>query len=321
MKRISHKSIRAIGEAMVEMAPVADGLYRRGFAGDTYNTAWHMAQWLGSEASVGILTCVGKDGLSDDFLKGMANDGMDVSAVSRDPYRNMGLYMIELNGVERSFHYWRDTSAARHLADDADRLVRAHDQVGLTHLSGITLAILNPRARETLFDVLATFRAGGGVVSFDPNIRPRLWSSQQEMRETLTRALSVSDIALPSLDDERLQFGDRDPDATISRMTDAGVHEVVVKNGPDPVVHFADGTTISLPTPAVPDIIDTTGAGDAFNAGYLCARVMSRDAEDCVRAGQAMAAVVLSHHGALASKAAVSALPALKPSSRGLTAS
>ena len=78
MKPIPCPSVRAIGEAMVEMAPVGGGLYRRGFAGDTFNTAWHMARWLGARANVGMVTRVGKDSLSDAFVAGMAADGMAV---------------------------------------------------------------------------------------------------------------------------------------------------------------------------------------------------------------------------------------------------
>lgn len=311
MKPVLLRSVRAIGEAMVEMAPVGDGLYRRGFAGDTFNTAWHMARWLGDRADIGMITRVGSDSLSDAFVARMAADGMAVSGISRDPSRTLGLYMIELDGVERSFHYWRETSAARRLADDAPLLSRALDGVGLAHLSGITLAILSPQARETLFSVLATFRSRGGLVSFDPNIRPRLWPSQAEMRQTLTRMLSLCDIALPSLDDERTHFGDSGADTTIRRMADAGVAEIVVKDGAGPVLLSVAGQIHSLPTPPLATIVDTTGAGDAFNAGYLAGRVMAAPAEDCVRAGQNMAAAVLSNHGALAAPDAIVALPPL----------
>ena len=311
MKPMRHRSVRAIGEAMVEMAPVGHGLYRRGFAGDTYNTAWHMARWLGGHADVGMVTRVGQDSLSDAFVAGMAADGLTVSGVSRDPSRRLGLYMIELDGVERSFHYWRDTSAARHLAEDGAALARALDGVGLAHLSGITLAILSPDARETLFSVLADFRSGGGRVSFDPNIRPRLWASRTEMLATMTRMLSHCDIALPSLDDERAHFGDLDAKAVMARMVGLGVTEVVVKDGAGPVILAEGDRTLVLPTPALANIVDTTGAGDAFNAGYLAARVLACDAVDCVEAGQRMAAAVLAHHGALASHEAIAALGSL----------
>ena len=90
MREIGAASVRAIGEAMVEMAPVGD-LYRRSFAGDTFNTAWHMARWLGALAEVGLVTRVGADGISDAFVEGMVSDGMVVSGVARDAGRGMGL--------------------------------------------------------------------------------------------------------------------------------------------------------------------------------------------------------------------------------------
>jgi 2-dehydro-3-deoxygluconokinase len=303
--------VRAIGEAMVELAPVGDGLYRKGFAGDTFNTAWHMARWLGDRAEVGMVTRLGDDSLSDAFAAEMAADGMALDGVSRDPQRRMGLYLIELTGVERSFHYWRETSAARGLADDPARLVQALDGVGLVYLSGITLAILPPPGREVLFAALARVRAAGGLVAFDPNIRPRLWPSPDEMRQTITRMLGLADIALPSLDDERAHFGDQDALATIRRMADAGVAEVVVKDGPGPVTLGLGGVAAEVPTPPAATLRDTTGAGDAFNAGYLAARVMGQAPETAVTAGQRMAAAVLGQFGARADRATIAALPQL----------
>jgi 2-dehydro-3-deoxygluconokinase len=304
-----NRRVRAIGEAMLELAPVGDGLYRKGFAGDTFNTAWHMARWLGTHAEVGMVTRLGADSLSDAFVAEMAADGMALDGLSRDPARRMGLYLIELTGVERDFHYWRDTSAARGLADDPARLARALEGVGLVHLSGITLAILPPPGREALFAALAGVRAAGGLVSFDPNIRPRLWPSVRKMRQTITRMLGHADIALPSLEDEATHFGDRDAGATIRRMTDQGVAEVVVKDGPGPVTLGLGGAVTVLPTPPVATLRDTTGAGDAFNAGYLAARVMGQAPVAAVAAGQGLAALVLSQFGARADRTAIAALP------------
>jgi len=311
MRRIGQGGVRAIGEAMVEMAPMGEGLYRRGFAGDTFNTAWHMAQWLGPGAGVGMVTRLGRDRISDAFAAEMAADGMVLDGVARDPLRGMGLYLIELDGVERSFHYWRDSSAARRLADDAGALAAVVAGAGLVHLSGITLAILPPAGRETLFAVLTAHRAAGGAVSFDPNIRMRLWESVEEMRAVITRMLALTDIALPSLDDERAHFGDRDAAAVVARMAAAGVGEVVVKDGAGAVTLAVDGAVERVETPPVSGIRDTTGAGDAFNAGYLAGRVLGLEPGRCLRAGQRLAGLVLQHPGARAPRAAVATLGAV----------
>lgn len=292
----------AIGEAMVELAPLGGDLYRRGIAGDTFNTAWHMARLLGDAARVGFLTRVGRDRLSDAFVAELAGDGLDASGITRDPERSMGLYMIELDGVERSFHYWRQTSAARRLADDPVHLAASLREAGLIHLSGITLAILAPEARETLLGVLAAVRTEGAIVSFDPNIRPSLWASETEIGETVARMLAMTDIALPSFDDEAAHWSDTTPAATVDRLRAAGVREIVVKNGAGNVCGAAEGVLFAVPTPPVEAIRDTTGAGDAFNAGYLAARLAGHTPAQAVTAGQRLSAEVIRTVGARAAR-------------------
>ena len=295
-----NKHVVAIGEVMLELAPVGDGLFRRGYAGDTFNTVWHMAQLLGPQATVGYVSRVGTDTLSDGFVQELAADGLETTGISRDPARTMGLYLIELDGVERRFHYWRENAAARRLADDPDRLAQAVHGAGLIHLSGITLAILAPEARSTLFAVLTKARDAGAMISFDPNIRPRLWASATDIRDTITRMLALTDIALPSFDDEATHFGDASPVATIARMQAAGVAEVVVKDGAGSLHFLSGGQTGTLDTPPVGDIRDTTGAGDAFNAGYLSARLTGSPPAQAIRLGQSLSALVLRHYGARA---------------------
>lgn len=298
MLKFKNTNVVAVGEAMIELATVGEGLYRRGFAGDTFNTAWHMAQALGNKANMGFVTRVGQDSLSDSFVAEVANDGLDASAISRDPVRTMGLYLITLNGVERSFDYWRNASAATTLADDKSELANALQDAGLIHLSGITLAILSPAARTTLIDALAQARSDGAIVSFDPNIRPALWSSVDEVRDTIRRVLDVTDIALPSFDDETTYWNDATPDVTIARFVAAGVREVVVKNGDKPVSWFSGGQKSEFDTPVVGGICDTTGAGDAFNAGYLAARLLGQAPLAAIRNGQRMSGEVICHFGA-----------------------
>ncbi|MES2967451.1 MAG: sugar kinase [Pseudomonadota bacterium] len=310
MLTFPNRTVVAIGEAMIELAPVDGGLYRKGFAGDTFNTAWHMAQVLGTRAKVGFVSRVGQDTLSNAFVAELTADGVDTSGISRDAARTMGLYLIELNGVERSFHYWRGMSAAKGLADDPKVLAAALQGAGLIHLSGITLAILSPAARTVLFDALARARADGALVSFDPNIRARLWTDQAEIHETVGQMLRLTDIALPSFDDEAAHWSDASPQATLARFAAAGVAEVVVKNGSGATVYQADGQG-AVATPAVDGIKDTTGAGDAFNAGYLAARLSGQSVPAAIGLGQKLSAEVICTFGARADKDRVRAMAGL----------
>ncbi len=288
----------AFGEVMIEMAETGDGIYRRSFAGDTFNTAWHMSQIPGANLSVGYLTKVGTDAMSDAFVADMQADGLKTSHIGRVSDRTMGLYVIELDGVERSFHYWRDTSAARLLAEDEEWLAQSLEDSGLIHVSGITLGILRPDARERLISALASARQQGARVSFDPNLRPRLWASPDETRAAFSAVLAVTDIAVPSFDDEQALWGDTSPRETIERFRQSSISEVVVKNGDAPVTYWAGGDIAEETCPPVQGIRDTSGAGDAFNAGYLAARLSGFAPQQAIASGQTMSAKVLQHFGA-----------------------
>ena len=300
--------IVGIGEAMVELSPAAEGLYRLGFAGDTFNTVWHMAQLLGYRASVGFCTRIGTDALSDRFAGELAADGLDPAVIGRDEARHMGLYLIELSGTERSFQYWRGESAARKLADQPARIEGSLVGASLIHVSGITLAILAPPARERLCRALTAARRAGARVSFDPNVRPALWPSLDAARTAILAMVGMADIVLPSFDDERLLWGDASPADTVRRYRDRGVAETVVKNGSGPVLCAMPGEQHWLPTPPVLGIVDTTGAGDAFNAGYLAARCHGLGQGEAVAAGQSVSAEVLKSAGARAHRETVGAL-------------
>lgn len=261
--------VLVIGECMAELSPLETaGDYHLGFAGDTFNTAWYLAR-LRRDATVSYLTAIGSDALSEQMRAAFVAGGIDDSHVRVLPDKTVGLYLISLDQGERSFSYWRGQSAARHLADDPEALARAMEAADLVYFSGITLAILEPAARDTLLAALRAARAAGKRIAFDPNLRPRLWSQPDEMTATIMQGAAASDIALPSFEDEACWFGDADPEATVARYRAAGAHAVVVKNGALPV-HYRQGDEAgTVAVPPVARVIDTTAAGDSFNAAIL----------------------------------------------------
>ncbi|MGB3555637.1 MAG: sugar kinase [Jannaschia sp.] len=292
-------TLTGLGECMIEMSQAEGGLYRRSFAGDVVNTLWYARRDLAEDWAVRFHTGLGIDP-SSAAMEAFLNDAeIGTGTVLRVPNRRPGLYMIHLDGAERSFEYWRDSSAARMLASDDTALDAAVAGNTMVYLSGITLAILPPHDADRLLSALAEARRAGSRIAFDPNIRPALWPDPDRMRDILTLGAARADIVLPSFDDEAAHFGDATPKATADRYDPDGDRIVVVKNGPGDVCLRAAGTTRHLDTPPVPAPVDTTGAGDSFNGAFLAAILLGRDVEDAVRAGQRRAAEVICHHGAL----------------------
>ncbi|WP_375261755.1 sugar kinase [Palleronia sp.] len=296
--------IVCIGECMVELAQAGPGTYRRGFAGDTFNTAWYARRLLPETARVDYLSCIGDDTMSDQMEAFMQDAGIGTGHLHRIPGRSVGLYMISTQGGERCFSYWRDTAAARSLADDRARLDRALEGADIAHFSGITLAILSPDARTRLFAALDLARKNGTTVTFDTNLRPRLWEDEATMRGGLTRGAAAADIVLPSFDEEQGLFGDATPEGTIARYRGAGAGTVVVKNGADEVTFWSTegGIDRLQPTP-VAQVVDTTAAGDSFAGALLAARAGGTDLRDAVRAASDLSGRVIQAPGALVEEA------------------
>ncbi|MDJ0638567.1 MAG: sugar kinase [Paracoccaceae bacterium] len=291
------KRLLAIGECMIELAPDAAGKFDMGFAGDTFNTAWYARRLAGDQISVGYLSAVGDDEPSHRMTAFMEDAGIKPHLAKRVG-RSVGLYMISLKNGERSFSYWRDSSAARTLADDLTVLpdLQAGD---VAYFSGITLAVLPAAGRRTLLDVLSKARGDGIQIAFDPNLRPRLWSDSQTMCDWIMQAASVSDIALPSFEDEQTFFGDTNPAKTADRYSAAGVTTVIVKDGPRDVLIRYAGREELVPNDPARTVIDTTAAGDSFNAGYLVAKLQEHPDASAVAEGCAVARKVIAARGAL----------------------
>ncbi len=293
-------TVLSIGECMIEMSQSSDGSYCMGYAGDAFNTAWYLRRLFRDNWRVSFLTGVGDDKLSAEMLQFFQREGLLTNNVWRFANRGVGLYMIHLDKGERSFSYWRKASAARLLANNPDRLHKAMRDTDVIYFSGITVAILPPSGRKTLFAEIERARAKGSLIVFDPNLRPKLWHDMSTMRAEITRAAGVADIIMPSLNDELSCFDDTNAQDTLQRYKNAGANLVVLKNGSSEILATGPNReTYSLQPAAIRVPVDTTAAGDAFNAGFLSAYLDGSDIPRSLEKAAAVAGRVVGGHGAL----------------------
>jgi len=296
---MAQPDVVCLGEAMVEVAlnRTAPDTARIGFAGDTFNTAVYLKR-TAPDLRVAYATKIGADTLSDRLLAMMDEERIDTRFVLRSPSAMPGLYAISTDDRgERSFMYWRSASAARALfappALDLDHLA----MVPMLYFSAISLAILPEADRDNLLRWLPAYRAGGGRVAFDSNYRPALWPDPQSARRCIESAWRNCDIGLPSVDDEMDLFGDGDEDAVLARLRGWGVVRGALKRGekgPRPLTGAACGAFARAPR-----VIDSTAAGDSFNAAYLATLLTGGDDASAQAAGHALASEVIGERGAI----------------------
>lgn len=297
--------ILSVGECMVELARGADGNFQMAYGGDTFNTAVYMAR-LGADTA--YLTALGDDPYSGGILKTAAREGIDTSLIGIRPGRMPGLYLIETEGGERSFWYWRERSPARELFDDeaAEAPLKAIGWAGAIYFSGVTLSLYSDQGLDRFAEALAAARRKGALVVMDSNFRPRGWGNDRgRARDVFGRFWALTDIALPTFDDEAMLWDDATSDATLARLADFGVQEIALKLGERGAITASAGQveTVPCPQPIVP--IDTTAAGDAFNAAYVRARLNGLMPSPAAEAGHRLAGLVIQHRGAVIPHAAM----------------
>lgn len=302
------KHIAVIGEVMIELSPLTSlsdpdhEIKALSFAGDTYNTAIYLAR-LG--APVDYVTILGDDSYSDQIIARMRRESLGSGMTCRLANRVPGLYLIRNSSDgEREFIYWRDQAPAKELFSDTRLSEQLYTQLrscDVIYLSGITLAIISPQARNHLLYYIKALKANGATIAFDGNYRPKLWRSQEEAQTTIAAMMKQVDIALMTLDDERLLWGNASLKDCQRRY--AQVPELVFKRGSQSTVLICKGYRKDISVPRVNNVVDTTGAGDTFNAGYLSARFQDKTPDEAAQFGTRCAQVVIQHQGAVIDRA------------------
>jgi 2-dehydro-3-deoxygluconokinase len=240
--------------------------------------------------------------------------------IARHPSRVPGLYAIRTDTKgERSFTYWRDQSAVRDFfaLPEHDALMEKAAGADLLLLSGITLSLFDRADRSRLAALADRLRSRGGMVAFDGNFRARGWASHRDAAAAFADFGAHASIALPTVEDEALLHGiSQAPAAIAARWHALGVPEVVVKMGPDGAYVSIDGVGQVVPTtPIAP--VDTSGAGDAFGAAYLSARLARHDAAAAAAFGHRLASETVRHRGAIPPRDAVEQIQHGRPPHSG----
>ena len=285
----------ALGEPLVEFNQArADDVraWRQGYGGDTSNMAIAAAR-LG--ARVAYVTRLGDDAFGRLFRALWSAEGVALDGVATDPEAPTGVYFVTHGPSGHAFSYLRAGSAASRLAPSNLPLdvIRASRTL---HVSGISQAI-STSACDAVFAAIAAAREAGARVSYDPNLRPKLWPLARA-RAIALATIAQADWCLPSREDAEWAFGTGEPDAVIGACRRAGARGVVYKRGAEGCV-VDDGRSRVVLAPHRVASVDATGAGDCFDGAFVARLSAGDDPVSAARYANAAAAIATTGYGAV----------------------
>lgn len=289
----------AIGEGMVEFHAEGHGfsgdLFRRGFAGDVVNTLIHASR-LG--LNVALISRIGDDAFAPLLRKAWEAEGVDLSHAPVVPGDN-GIYFILTDAVgEREFIYRRAGSAASGLGP-ADLDVAFLQSAGLVLLSGITQAI-----SETAESLIRAASRLPVLTAYDPNYRPKLWARRGGIAAAQAAFADVAPHVrwiMPSYPADLVLIGAEEnlPAAEALRRFAAFGPDVALKWGDQGVLLWVAGQISHILAAPVAEVVDSTGAGDAWNGAFLAGLVKGQPPEAAAALANAHAALTLAYRGAI----------------------
>jgi 2-dehydro-3-deoxygluconokinase len=286
----------SLGEPMIEFNRPRNGdgrTWLQGFGGDTSNAAIAAAR---QGASVGYLTSLGEDWMGEAFLALWRTEGVDATRVRRHRTAPTGVYFVTHGENGHRFDFLRKGSAAS-LLEAGDLAADYIADARVLHLSAISQAISAP-ARQTCDAAIEAARRAGVRVSYDTNLRLRLWDLDQA-RRTIDATTAQCDILLPSLDDSRQLTGLEQPAAIVERYLGLGPSLVALKMGSEGALIATREKRVTI-APHPVDAVDATGAGDAFDGAFLARLLAGDDPFAAGRYANIAAALSTRGYGAVA---------------------
>ncbi|MDF2464543.1 MAG: fructokinaselike protein [Ramlibacter sp.] len=276
---------------MIEFNQTGEGggrMYLQGFGGDTSNFAIAAVR---QGATAGYVSALGDDAHGRMLRDLWDREGVDHSAVATDADAYTAIYFVTHDPSGHQFSFMRAGSAASRMKPSGLPKGRI-ESAKVLHLSGISLAI-SSAACDTAYAAIAMARAAGVQVSFDTNLRRKLWPIDRA-RAVMTDVMRRCDICLPSLDDVAAITGLSDPDALVDHCLSLGAKIVALKLGERGAM-VADANQRHRLGPHRCTPVDATGAGDTFGGAFV-ARLVAGD--DLLAAGRyAVVAAALSTEG------------------------
>lgn len=287
-----------IGDALITMEPLTKGplrfvhTFERKVGGAELNVALGCSR-LGLET--GWISRLGKDEFGRYITNYVRGEGIDTTEVKLVEGHPTSLYFKEVFDAERiNSYYYRDNSPTNSFTiDDIDEdYVK---KAGVVHISGVFPAI-NEVNKGVVIQLLKVAQRNDVLVTFDPNIRLKLWTAEKA-KEVLTSFLPYVDVLLTGEEEAEILLGTSDMKELVKRAEQYGISHIVLKQGENGALGYKDNEMIHSPALVTTNIVDVIGAGDGFATGYIYSLVKGWPLEKSLHFANAVASYVIGVPG------------------------
>ena len=291
-------NVCSIGEAMIEISNVKNNLYNQSFAGDTLNFCNYLDK---KKLNAFFLSAIGKSEINQSLLDFVKSKNISTKYIKQINQFEIGLYLIKnKDNGEKQFFYWRDESAAKQYFNNIDflNLYKELKNFDYIYFSGITLSIIHISKLNNFIKLLNLLKSKKIKIVFDFNIRPSRWN-KKNLNIFLDSVLKFVDICFLSGEDMNYWKNKNNIKSYEQIVRKYKLkHSIFRKNAKFTYV-FLNKTRYVFKNKLLKTVVDTSGAGDGFNAAYLSNFIVNNDPVLALKAGSSLGSKIVMKKGAI----------------------
>ena len=291
-------NVCSIGEAMIEISNIKNSFYNQSFAGDTLNFCNYLDK---KKLNAFFLSAIGKSEINQSLLDFVKSKKISTKYIKQINQFEVGLYLIKnKNNGEKQFFYWRDESAAKQYFNNIDfiNLYKELKNFDYIYFSGITLSIIHISKLNNFIKLLKLLKSKKIKIVFDFNIRPTRWN-KKNLNNFFDSVLKFVDICFISGEDMsywKNKNGIKSYEQIVRKYKIK--HSIFRKNAKFTYV-FLNKTRYVFKNKLLKTVVDTSGAGDGFNAAYLSNFIVNNDPVLALKAGSSLGSKIVMKKGAI----------------------
>ena len=291
-------NVCSIGEAMIEISNIKNSLYNQSFAGDTLNFCNYLDK---KKLNAFFLSAIGKSEINQSLLDFVKSKNISTKYIKQINQFEIGLYLIKnKDNGEKQFFYWRDESAAKQYFNNIDflNLYKELKNFDYIYFSGITLSIIHISKLNNFIKLLKLLKSKKIKIVFDFNIRPSRWN-KKNLNIFLDSVLKFVDICFLSGEDMNYWKNKNNIKSYEQIVRKYKLkHSIFRKNAKFTYV-FLNKTRYVFKNKLLKTVVDTSGAGDGFNAAYLSNFIVNNDPVLALKAGSSLGSKIVMKKGAI----------------------